>query len=62
MGLKGSNESTWISVQVSKAEKAVLDRAAQLAAKTRNRFIRDWIASLRDRTDEAHPEQSRDFD
>lgn len=39
-------ESTWISVQLSLSEKAVLDEAAKDAGLTRNRFIRTWLATL----------------
>lgn len=37
---------TYVSVQLSQAEKTILDSAAKAAGVNRNRFIRSWIASL----------------
>lgn len=45
--MKQPKQSTYISVSLSEDEKADLDQAAAVAGKTRNRFIRDWIATLR---------------
>ncbi len=40
-------QSTYISVSLSEDEKAQLDAAAAEAGKNRNRFVRDWIATLK---------------
>lgn len=44
---KQPKQTTYVSVCLSEDEKAVLDQAAALAGKARNRFIRDWISTLR---------------
>ena len=44
-----SNETTYVSVQLTLAEKEILDAAVKKSGKTRNRFIRDWIAELWER-------------
>lgn len=41
-----AKETTHVSVQLTLAEKQILDDAAEAAGKNRNRFIRDWIATL----------------
>lgn len=42
-------DTVYISVQMTDTEKQTLDEAVAESGKTRNRFIRDWIASLADR-------------
>jgi uncharacterized protein (DUF1778 family) len=44
---RAAKQSTYISVSLSEDEKADLDAAALAAGKNRNRFVRDWIATLR---------------
>lgn len=38
--------TTFVSMAISLQEKATLDNAARKAGVNRNRFIRDWIATL----------------
>ncbi len=40
------NNTTYVSVQLSLEEKDLLDEAAEAAGVPRNRFIRNWIATL----------------
>ena len=42
-----TNNGTYVSVSLTKQEKELLDEAAKAAGTNRNRFIRNWIASLR---------------
>ena len=42
-----TKNSTYVSISLSFEEKAVLDAAAKAAGQTRNRFLRNFIASLR---------------
>lgn len=42
-----AKQSTYISVSLSEDEKEQLDTAAAEAGKNRNRFVRDWIATLK---------------
>lgn len=44
---KQPKQTTYVSVCLSEDEKAVLDAAVAESGKARNRFIRDWIATLR---------------
>lgn len=39
--------TTWVSIMLTLEEKALLDEAVKASGKTRNRFLRDFIASLR---------------
>lgn len=45
MGIRPNNTER-ISVQLTKEEKDMLDEAAKAANLNRNRFIRNWIATL----------------
>ncbi len=47
--MKGDKNSTHISIQLSYEEKAVLDAAVKKSGLPRNRFLRNYIASLRER-------------
>lgn len=40
------NNTVYVSIQLSREEKAVLDQAAREAGTNRNRFLRNFIASL----------------
>lgn len=44
---RAPKQSTYVSVCLSEDEKAVLDDAVRDSGKNRNRFIRDWISTLR---------------
>lgn len=39
-------QTVYVSANLSREEKATLDAAAKAAGVTRNRFIKDWIATL----------------
>ena len=46
MAAERGKNTLYVSAQISRTEKTVLDDAAAAAGVTRNRFIRMWIASL----------------
>jgi predicted DNA-binding protein len=41
-----ARNSVYVSMQLTSAEKEILDEAVKRSGKTRNRFLRDWINSL----------------
>jgi predicted DNA-binding protein len=45
--MKGEKNSTHVSIQMSYEEKRVLDEAVKESGLTRNRFLRNFIDSLR---------------
>ena len=49
-----ANNSIYVSVCLSNEEKQILDEAAKAAGRKRNRFIREWIASLVGQRNEEH--------
>lgn len=43
---KQTKDTVYVSIQLSQAEKDILDEAVARSGKTRNRFLRDMIAAL----------------
>lgn len=44
--MSGGRTGVYVSISISRREKEILDEAAKTAGKTRNRFLRDFIATL----------------
>lgn len=47
-----TRNTTYVSVCLTNEEKTILDAAAEAAGQKRNRFIRNWIATLTHRKDD----------
>jgi uncharacterized protein (DUF1778 family) len=46
-----ARNTTYVSMSITNEEKAILDAAVEAAGTNRNRFIRNWIATLVKRRD-----------
>lgn len=51
-GMARARNTTYVSVCITNDEKTILDEAAAAAGTNRNRFIRNWIATLTCRREE----------